>query len=84
MNNLITTKSGDVINMRLVISDQKDIYGHTLIIRHVNDLQDEIEKLKKHIKVVKAASNDMVRELDFHGYGDSESIANYTRLIEHG
>lgn len=51
MNNVITTKCGEMINLRMVINDKYDTHGHTLIIRHINNQQSEIEQLKEDLKV---------------------------------
>ncbi len=52
MNNVIKTSKGGVLNMRMVINDKKDTQGHTLIINHVNELQEENDNLKARIKIL--------------------------------
>lgn len=51
MNNVITTKCGEIINLRMVMNDKSDTHGQTLIIRHINNQQSEIDQLKEELKV---------------------------------
>lgn len=62
MNNVIRV-GGEELNMRLVICDTKDTYGHTLIIRHVNNLQSEVDSLNRELRLKNAMFNDLKKLL---------------------
>ena len=54
----MTDKHGNILNMQMVMNDKNDTEGKKIIIRHVNELEQELAELKIKLKSLETIADN--------------------------